>query len=118
MKSILVLAAAATTISSTALADTRGVEGVFGFFTEKDGVTFQVYSGGCTGVDDFELRVTPAAAAALPIVTLVRTSPDYFRAFLPHGTLVKFPFADNGLAGVRFELANPVRGPWIDLGRK
>jgi hypothetical protein len=118
MKSILANVAMAAAFSSTALAQSAVMEEVYGFHTDDEGVTFQVYSGGCTAAESFKLDVTPSLASDSPTVTLLRVIPDYCRAFFPHGILVKFPFASNGLAGVRFKLANPVSGPWIDLGAK
>lgn len=88
--------------------DSPQVESIFKYTIDKDGVTFQVYSGGCTCRKSFDFIKNFSADQNDVYLTLVRVSPDHCKANLPEGTVVWYSFEDLGIDSERnLHIENP-----------
>ena len=85
------------------------IESLYGFRYGPDGLSFQVYSGGCTQKSDFVVMTSEGTDGVIRIV-LVRVRADGCEAFMPYGTFITFSFDDLGLDwGDEFEVVNPLK---------
>lgn len=93
-----ILAFAMTVTSGLAVAESATApepEKIFGQSSDFSGLTFQVYSGGCTSKNSFKVRILES----FPVqVELVRTIPDYCRAYFPYGQKIKYSWQELGLS--------------------
>jgi len=79
-------------------------EEIMGYTTSEKGVTFQVFSGGCTDKEHFEVLVMESFPLQL---RLMRNKPDLCLAHLPYGTKITFSWDDLSLQrGDQFTIAN------------
>lgn len=94
--------------SSIAIANPSEVsESLFGLSPGPQGLSFQVYSGGCTDKEDFQVRILESFPMQLE---LIRINPDYCRAYIPYGVDITYSWEDLGLrAGDKFTVINPLR---------
>lgn len=102
---------AAAVVSTAAVADDEqqlgeaGIEPILGLSLAASAVEFQVFSGGCSKAEDFELQVLESNP---PQLLLVRNEGDFCEAYLPEGTKLKYELKDYGLDGFpRIRVANP-----------
>jgi len=106
---IFILALVALLVPSGNLAqepETGTVEELLGLQVGADGVTFQVFSGGCTTIEDF--RIERFASDPIQLL-LVRVVPDLCEAYLPYGTTIRYSYESLGLDnGQRFRVLNPM----------
>src|SRR5258708_3897974 len=111
MKNLLV--AALMTFSAPILAQS-GPEPILGLTTNLEGITFQVFSGGCSRKVDFQL----VQKGASPVqVTLQRNHVDACEAFVPYGTTVKFTWQELGLPnGTMLTIVNPIAPIRVNRG--
>ena len=80
-------------------------ETIMGYSVDREGIEYQVSSGGCTSKDDFTFRMLETHPMQLQ---LIRVNYDGCEAFLPFGTKIKFTWAELGLKnGTQFYMANP-----------
>jgi hypothetical protein len=95
--------------SEPASAEFTMAEYLYGMTVGPEGVEFQVYSGGCTGEEDFRLERFESFPPQGQIqLLLIRVSPDLCLAYLPYGTKIKFTYEDLGLkSGDSFAVLNP-----------
>ena len=85
------------------------LEPLLGFLHDQSGITFQVFSGGCTSKQSFTIENELENKRNL--VSLIRTKPDYCKAFFFFGTYVYFNYDELGInRGQSFEIQNPVVG--------
>ena len=83
------------------------IEKVLGIQVDPEGVTFQVYSGGCTDSESFMVRTYGNDPVRL---LLVRFVPDPCEALVPYGTTVHYTWDKLGLEnGDSFIVRNPRR---------
>lgn len=82
------------------------VEELFGLQVGPEGITFQVFSGGCTSIEDFRIE----RFASNPVqLLLVRIEPDLCEAYIPYGTTIRYSYESLGLDnGQRFRVLNPI----------
>ena len=95
---------------ATDVADWSGdVEQIYGMTADAEGITFQVFSGGCTNKEDFRVeRFTSYPDGSPTQLLLVRLRHDLCRANLPYGTTINFSYDDLHLTnGDRFVVLNP-----------
>ncbi len=82
------------------------LETLLGYLHNYEGLVFQVHSGGCTTKDDFIVVITNKDVQE---VRLYRVRPDFCRAHLVHGTLIKFSFDELPIdRHRRFKIVNPI----------
>ena len=108
-------------LSSLALAESvvtpsEAAERLYGFVTTPDSITFQVYSGGCTGKSSFLVSKQQARGDSTMRVTLVRVKPDNCRGFFVHGELITYSLSELDLEGSYFEIENSVSHPFAKAG--
>ncbi|MBC7467029.1 MAG: hypothetical protein H7256_13655 [Bdellovibrio sp.] len=85
------------------------LEPLLGFMHDQNGIVFQVFSGGCTSKQSFTIENKVRNKTNL--VSLVRTRPDYCKAFFFFGTYVEFSYEELGVnRGQSFEIQNSVVG--------
>ncbi|MGZ3722778.1 MAG: hypothetical protein ACXVA9_07615 [Bdellovibrionales bacterium] len=100
LTSLIILASAQT-------ANAAGVsEKILGYQPSRNGVSFQVKSGGCTSREDFmaEIKRSPSEVTE---VTLIRVRPDNCHPFIPMGIRFRISYDDLGLAhGEQFKIVN------------
>lgn len=83
------------------------VEQIYGVEMTNNGPVFQVFTGGCTVKDDFEVEILGSNPVLL---RLWRLSPDDCKAYYPYGIKVSFSFDELGLAPFSyFQVLNPRR---------
>jgi hypothetical protein len=81
------------------------VEQLLGLQVDPEGVTFQVFSGGCTRKEDFRIERFQSDPTQL---LLIRVVPDTCEAFLPYGTAIQYSYESLGLDnGRKFIVLNP-----------
>lgn len=73
------------------------VESIFKYTIDKDGIAFQVYSGGCTCKKSFNFIKNISPDGKDVHLTLIRVSPDYCKANIPEGTVVWYSFEELGI---------------------
>jgi hypothetical protein len=82
------------------------VEPVLGLQVGPEGITFQVYSGGCTEREHF--RVERFGSDPVQLL-LIRMTPDTCEAYIPYGTTVRYSYESLGLENDRrFIVLNPM----------
>lgn len=95
----------AAALSADAAQDTGVVEHLYGMQVGPEGVTFQVFSGGCTTKEHFRIERFTADPVQL---LLIRVVPDLCEAFRPYGTTLTYSYESLGLEnGQRFIVLNP-----------
>ena len=83
-----------------------GSEPIYGYISNREGITFQVKSGGCTQKEHFSFKMMEIYP---PSVELVRNRQDLCEANLPYGELITFKYKELGLkSGTPFSIANPL----------
>ena len=91
--------------TSLVFAQTPVEEQIYGVEMTEKGPVFQVYSGGCTDKDDFDVEVLHTNPVLL---RLLRLTPDYCKAYYPYGIKINFNFDELGLAPFSyFTVVNP-----------
>lgn len=105
---LAVLAATATTAhgEGRSLGDV-GIEPILSLSLSLDAsaVEFQVFTGGCSKPEDFELQVLESNP---PQLLLVRNEGDFCEAFIPEGQTLTYDLQAYGLNGFpRIRVANP-----------
>ena len=81
-------------------------ESLLGVNTSSEGIEFQVYSGGCTKKQDFELLQLESFPVQLD---LRRLNKDFCEAYLPYGTKILYTWDELGVSqGTRFILRNDI----------
>lgn len=84
-------------------------EKILGVSTNTEGISFQVFSSGCTDKDDFELLQLETHPLQ---IKLDRKTQDLCEAFLPYGVILKYTWAELGLQnGTQFYISNKLSGP-------
>ena len=89
---------------------------LFGIVQDHNGVTFQVYSGGCTSRDHFRVELDENGAIAI-----YRLEEDYCEAFVGMGATYTVTWAELGVdvmaegSGYR-QVRNPVNGAQLPHG--
>ncbi|MFZ3229112.1 MAG: hypothetical protein WA160_02820 [Pseudobdellovibrio sp.] len=103
-------------MSAYANADQLKLEPLFGFMQNKDGLVFQVYSGGCTDKNNFEIR--SENKNGILAVGLYRIAADFCKAYFPYGVLLQYSYQELGIRrGERFDLTNVITPPRRGLFR-
>jgi hypothetical protein len=80
-------------------------EAIYGVLVTPDGLDIRVFSGGCTGAEDFTAWVEPGEVER---VHVVRTRLDGCEAEIPEGVLLHFTWARLGVTRSEARLANPI----------
>jgi hypothetical protein len=105
MKTLLLITSLIISLNSS-IALAQRSEVLMGMTHDRQGITFQVASGGCTSKDNFEMRILETYPAQLDLVKIV---PDYCEAFFAYGTKVFFSYEELGLkSGDRFIISNHI----------
>jgi hypothetical protein len=82
------------------------IETIRGFYTDPDGISFQVSSSGCTDKEDFQVQKSNCNP---PQLALVRKKPDLCKAYIPYGVFVQYSWQELGFSkGTQFKIANLV----------
>lgn len=82
-------------------------EAIYGFGSARPGIFIQVFSGGCTKKEDFQIR--RKSKGPVSELTFLRIVPDTCLANFPYGEMIYFPWEDLGLEeGDLFRIGNPV----------
>jgi hypothetical protein len=87
-------------------------ETLFGYLADDQGLTVQVYSGGCTAKEHFQfLKSSPDEGEDKILLTLVREVPDWCKAFVPRGVSIRYTWKELEIdaSDKLVELTNPVR---------
>jgi hypothetical protein len=106
MKTILFATLVLFTASSQAIAQPRA-ERILGYLPTRQGIIFQVPSGGCTRRGDFVTRVTRSEASPVAALLLLRMRPDLCYPFIPTGERFEFTYAELGIdSGEKFTVKN------------
>ena len=102
IKIIALLVLLAPTLSG---ADT--LEPLFGYLSDLNGITFQVFSGGCTRKEDFAIRKEQANGKLR--IGLYRTRTDNCFALYSHGIFLDFTYQELGIENNEyFRIFNPL----------
>lgn len=108
MKKLLVVAITMFCALSRAQMNAKNLETLFGLLQDQEGITVQVFSGGCTGKDNFQ--VSSAQVAGVIQISITRTTMDYCRAYFQYGTNLFFSYEELGVQrGQKFEVQNLIR---------
>ena len=105
MKTLKAAALALGFISFTGIqaADAQS-ESLMGAYYDSEGITYQVYSGGCTRKAHFDVLIQETFPVGL---RLVRKQPDLCEAYIPYGVHIKFTWDELGMRnGDKFHFAN------------
>lgn len=107
-KSAIMAIMSACFLTSVATANSlESRESIFGLSPGPEGLSFQVYSGGCTDKEDFQIRILESFPVQLE---LVRINPDYCRAYIPYGVKILYSWDELGMSsGSKFSVINPLR---------
>lgn len=108
MKKVVVTIALLLSISALASESYKvRREPLLGYIHDRQGVTFQVFSGGCTDKSDFLVYFeTQNGQLAM---NLYRNRPDNCRAYYPYGIYLHYTYAELRLnKGQRFQISNPI----------
>lgn len=82
-------------------------EALLGLTVDEGGISFQVFSGGCTHKEDFQVQFL--GNTRNNALNLVRMRPDFCKALVPYGTTIKFTYEELGLKkGAEFKVVNPL----------
>ena len=109
MKSSLLLAIVVFSLTSFAQESEPKIEPLLGYVNNSEGLTFQVFSGGCTGKDSFYIQFENQDNNQLAIA-LYRKTPDYCRAYYPYGKLIYFSYEELGIkTDQRFKISNQIQ---------
>lgn len=107
MKKIIFLFMALVGFSQLAQGQMRlGLEPLLGDGFGHEGVFIQVYSGGCTDNDSFE--VVSRVHKNVKQIYFLRVKPDYCRAYYRYGAKILFSYEQLQInEGERFQIMNP-----------
>ncbi len=105
---LTVIASLLLALSGTvASADPRLGEPLLGLRVNSDGITYYVYSGGCTEKSDFEVNILKSSPIQLQ---LIRLKPDICEVYVPDGVEIFFGWDEVGLQkGMPFRVNNPLQ---------
>lgn len=93
--------------SSMAAAEPAIEESLLGLRVSSKGISYFVYSGGCTQKSDFQVYVLESYPVQLQ---LVRLKPDVCKVLVPDGVRIFFRWDEIGLQkGMPFRINNPVQ---------
>ena len=83
-------------------------EDIYGFTYNAEGITFQVFSGGCTNKDSFRIEVLESHPLQL---RLVRKDNRVCMAEVPYGTQVAYTWEEVGIphSGTEFTIWNKIK---------
>lgn len=103
---LLFLIVPGAALSTDVAQDAGVVEQLYGLQVGPEGITFQVFSGGCTTKENFRIQ----RFTADPIqILLIRVVPDLCEAFRPYGTTLTYSYESLGLEnGQSFIVLNPL----------
>jgi hypothetical protein len=105
------LAVSSFFIASSAFS--ASTEMLMGVTYDSQGVTYQVFSGGCTSKRSFSVTLLETDPVGL---VLTRTSEDFCEAYLPYGVTLTYSYAELGLAsGDSFVIKNPLSNQAITV---
>lgn len=83
------------------------LEEIYGYKIDAVGVSFQVYSGGCTDKRSFQLVRQGKYDARLALYRIVS---DHCLALLPGGVMIRYTYGELGLRrGSFLQVVNPLR---------
>lgn len=92
---------------SSAHSERPRLETLYDYSIGPTGISFRVYSGGCTSKRDFRLVTFGAAPTK---VALYRAVGDFCLALLPRGVVIRYSMAELGASrGDGFLVVNPIR---------
>lgn len=83
--------------STHLLSQNPQVESIFKYTIDKNGISFKVYTGGCTCKKSFDFIKNTSTDGKDTHLTLVRVFPDHCKANVPGGTIVWFSFEELGV---------------------
>ena len=83
------------------------VEAVLNATEVEEGISFTVFTGGCTFKDDFEVVVNESQVPAT--LKLVRTRPDLCLGYFPEGVEIDFTWTELGLQKQPVWILNPLQ---------
>jgi len=102
MKRLILLSTLLLALNASA---TSQLEPLMGFLRDANGISFQVFSGGCTSKEDFSVKEKTADGIAA--LALYRLKPDYCSARYPYGVIITFTYQELGIGpGERFSVLN------------
>lgn len=105
MKSLITIICLTLILSSTAGAAKLSKEPLLGYMHDRKGVTFQVYSGGCTSKEDFLINYSTKNGELS--LSLNRKIPDNCRAYYPYGIFLHYSYEELGIGkGQQFLILN------------
>ena len=89
-------------------ASSQTIDTLIGYIQDRQGLVFQVYTGGCTAKSDFQIAAVPDKNDVMQI-TLYRTNPDYCRGLFPFGEFIRYGYIELGLKRRQsFQVLNPI----------
>ncbi len=104
MKNALAISILLMTVNASA---TSYLEPLLGLLRDAHGVTFQVFSGGCTHKEDFAVR--HGTSNGETTVGLYRINPDHCLAYYSYGIQLQYSYEELGVdPSQRFNIVNPV----------
>jgi hypothetical protein len=90
--------------NTAASAEPTAEEALLGLRVSSKGITYYVYSGGCTQKSDFQVYSLESYPVQL---LLVRTKPDVCKVYVPDGVKIFFRWDEVGLQqGMPFRVKN------------
>ena len=88
------------------------IENLYGYSVDSEGITFQVFSGGCTSKNSFRVAQHGTSDRQL---ALYRIIPDPCKAFFPYGVFVRYSYEELNLGpSLSFRVVNPFVPAVID----
>lgn len=91
----------------------KHLETIIGYSIDQNGIVFQVYDGGCTRAEDFDIQVEKSTGKKTDI-TLYRHKFDPCKAFFPYGRKIRFSFDAMGInKNEAFKIRNPINPGFI-----
>ena len=84
-------------------------ETLLGLYYERDGVVFQVESGGCTHKQYFKIEAMETSPATYTLHKVIEDTCETVRPIF-YGTVVKFTYEEMGIPrGQKFMIGNPLK---------
>lgn len=89
------------------------LEPLYGDYFNKKGIVIQVYSGGCTYKNSFEIR--KVSARGVQQIAFYRIKPDFCESYYKYGKQIGFTYEELGLQSQdRFKVVNPRLAPRVN----
>ncbi len=89
------------------------LETIKGYMIEPDGISFQVYDGGCTRTEDFHIHVEKNKFGEASLL-LYRKNMDPCKGFFPYGRVIRFDFNAIDISkNQAFKIDNPINPGFI-----